>query len=54
MIFFDLCNTLEIFQAYINDIFSEFLDDFCIIYLDDILIYSKSISAYTGHVQKIW
>ena len=31
---FDLCNEFVSFQNYINDIFNEFLNDFCIAYLD--------------------
>ena len=27
---FDLCNVLEIFQHYMNDIFRDFLDEFLI------------------------
>jgi hypothetical protein len=36
---FNLINALASFQAFINDIFREYLDIFVVAYLDDILIY---------------
>ena len=50
---FSLCNAPKTFQSYINETLQEFLDDFYIAYLDDILIYIKSISIYTEHIQKV-
>lgn len=46
-------NTLEIFQAYINEILQEFLDHFCTIYIDEIIINSKSVSAYIEIVKNV-
>ena len=53
VMFFELCNVLEIFQFFINEIFREYLDDFCIIYLNDILIYNNNFEKHQKHVHKI-
>jgi hypothetical protein len=50
---FDLCNELISFQHFINDIFHEYLDEFCIIYLDDILIYNDNELKHKTYVKKI-
>jgi len=51
--FFDLCNELVLFQEYINNIFREFLDKFCIAYLNDILIYNNNKLEYEIYVKLI-
>ena len=51
---FDLCNEFVSFQNYINDIFREFLNDFCIAYLDDILIYNDNEIEYEFHVKRVF
>jgi hypothetical protein len=53
MLFFNLINGSIIFQRYINNVFSDFLDDFIIIYLDDILIYSENEFKHTAYIRKI-
>ena len=50
---FDLCNTLDTFQHYMNDTFHEFLDEFLVIYLDDLLIYSKTLKEHKQHVRRV-
>ena len=50
---FDLCNALETFQLYINDVLKEYLNDFCIVYLNDVLIYSNNKEDHIKHVRKI-
>src|SRR5947207_15240296 len=53
LMFFDLCNDLEMFQHYMNDIFCDFLDEFLVIYLDDLLIYSKTLKKHKQYVWKV-
>ena len=53
MMFFDLCNALETFQSFINEILREYLDDFCIVYIDDILIYNNNHVEHQIHVHKM-
>ena len=46
---FDLCNASTFWQNFINDIFREHLNDFCIAYADDILIYNKIKKEHIEH-----
>ena len=39
---FELCNTSNTFQIFINSTFKKYLNDFCINYLNNILIYSDN------------
>uniref|UniRef100_A0A0W0F9J8 Reverse transcriptase domain-containing protein n=1 Tax=Moniliophthora roreri TaxID=221103 RepID=A0A0W0F9J8_MONRR len=42
MMFFGLSNSPATFQAFMNDILSDFIDEgWCVVYMDDILIFSK-------------
>ena len=50
---FNLYNKLVLFQKYINNIFREFLDKFCISYLDNILIYNNNKFKYEIYVKLI-
>jgi len=50
---FGLCNTPEMFQQYMNDIFRDFLDEFLVVYLDDMLIYSDNLKEHRKHVQMV-
>ena len=50
---FEFCNVLEIFQFFINEIFREYFDDFCIVYLNDIFIYNNNFEKHQKHVHKI-
>jgi len=43
---FSLTNTPMVFQQFMNDIFSDFLDVYVVIYLDDMLIYSNNMSEH--------
>jgi len=52
--FFDLYNKLVSFQEYINDIFREFLNKFCIAYLDNILIYNNNKLKYEIYIKFIF
>ena len=51
---FDLCNVLETFQNFINEILRECLDNFCNVYIDDILIYNNNHMKYQMHVHKVF
>jgi len=51
---FDLYNELVSFQEYINDIFREFLNKFCIAYLNDILIYNDNKLKHKIYVKLIF
>jgi len=42
IMFFELCNALNIFQIFINAILREYLDDFYIVYLNNIFIYNNT------------
>src|SRR5438034_11719641 len=51
--FFDLINTLVIFQVYINHVLHELVDNFCIVYLDDIFIFLKFEEEYYRHLKLV-
>jgi len=53
VILFDLYNEFVSFQKYINNIFREFLDKFCIAYLDNILIYNNNKLKYEIYIKLI-
>ena len=40
-------------QAYINNIFKEYLDKFISIYIDDILVYSRTLEEHVKHVRTV-
>ena len=48
---FELINVSFIWQHFINDIFRNKLDVFCIVYLDDILIYNNIKKQHDEHVR---
>jgi predicted RecB family endonuclease len=50
---FGLINAPATWQAFINNIFREYLNVFVIIYLDDILIFSKTEKEYKEYIKKI-
>jgi hypothetical protein len=50
---FGLTNAPSVFQALMNDVFSDLLDIVCVIYLDDILIFSKTLEEHHGHVTEV-
>jgi len=51
---FDLYNKFILFQKYINNIFREFLDKFCITYLNNILIYNNNKLEYKIYIKLIF
>ena len=50
---FGLTNTHIVFQWFMNDIFSNFLDVYVVIYLDDILIYSNNMSEHHQYIKEV-
>jgi len=50
---FGLINALTVFQRFINNIFSNFLDICVMIYLDDILIYLYNMSKHHQHIKEV-
>ena len=50
---FGLTNAPAVFQALVNDILREMLNKFVFVYLDDILIFSRTLSEHTRHVQLV-
>ena len=50
---FELYNTLNTFQLFINVTLHEYLNDFCINYINNILIYSKTRKKHVFHVSKM-
>ena len=53
VMFFDLCNIFETFQAFINVTLKEYLNDFCFEYFDDILIYNETRDDHVERVFKV-
>jgi hypothetical protein len=50
---FGLCNAPGMFQHFVNDTFSDFLDQFLAAYLDDLLIYLDSLKEHKAHVRLV-
>ncbi len=50
---FNLTNTFIIFQTYINEILTKFLNNFYVIYLNDILIFSIKKTDHINHMKQI-
>ena len=53
MMFFDLCNALDTFQVFINNILRKYLNDFINVFLNDILMYNENKKKHIEHVTKI-
>ena len=50
---FKLCNALNTFQIFINDILREYFNIFYFAYLNDILIYNNIKKKHIEHIKKI-
>lgn len=50
---YGLSNSPSVFQAFMNEVFREFLHQFVIVYIDDILIFSKSLPEHHHHVCQV-
>jgi len=53
VISFELYNILIMFQSFINETLSFYLNNFCIIYINNILVYSNIEKNYKNYVNKI-
>jgi hypothetical protein len=47
------CNTLAVYQALMNHIFSTYIRCFLDVYLDDIIIYSDMFKEHMEHVKLV-
>jgi len=54
VMFFELCNVSTIFQFFINETLSFYLDKFCIVYINNILIYCNIETKYKNYINKIF
>ena len=50
---FGLTNGLAIYQQYMNEVLSDYLDDFCIAYLNNILIYLDNTLEYENYIRLV-
>jgi TRAP-type uncharacterized transport system fused permease subunit len=50
---FGLTNAPALFQQWMNEVLSDYLDVFCIAYLDNIIIYSDNVEQYCQHIRRI-
>ena len=54
VMFFSLCNSPAIFQAFMDEIFSNMLDEeWLVIYMDDILIFSKDAATHRECTRRV-
>jgi uncharacterized protein YqgQ len=53
IMFFDLANASITFQVYINKIFNELINDFCVMYLNVILIFFKNREFHVQHIREV-
>uniref|UniRef100_A0A0W0FSN7 RNA-directed DNA polymerase n=1 Tax=Moniliophthora roreri TaxID=221103 RepID=A0A0W0FSN7_MONRR len=54
VMFFGLSNSPATFQAFMNDILSDFIDEgWCVVYMDDILIFSKDQDEHRKRTERL-
>ncbi|ESK82075.1 reverse transcriptase-rnase h-integrase [Moniliophthora roreri MCA 2997] len=54
VMFFGLSNSPATFQAFMNDILSDFIDEgWCVVYMDDILIFSKDQAEHKERTERL-
>lgn len=54
VMFFGLCNSPPTFQAFINDLCSDFIDEgWLIVYMDDILVFTDSEEKHEKCIQRL-
>ncbi|ESK82950.1 reverse transcriptase-rnase h-integrase [Moniliophthora roreri MCA 2997] len=54
VMFFRLSNSLATFQAFMNDILSDFIDEgWCVVYMDDILLFSKNQDEHRERTERL-
>uniref|UniRef100_A0A0W0F1F4 Putative reverse transcriptase-rnase h-integrase n=1 Tax=Moniliophthora roreri TaxID=221103 RepID=A0A0W0F1F4_MONRR len=54
VMFFGLSNSPATFQAFMNDILSDFIDEgWCVVYMDDILLFSKNQAEHRERTEQL-
>uniref|UniRef100_A0A0W0GA98 Reverse transcriptase domain-containing protein n=1 Tax=Moniliophthora roreri TaxID=221103 RepID=A0A0W0GA98_MONRR len=54
VMFFRLSNSPATFQAFINDILSDFIDEgWCVVYMDDILLFSRNRKEHQERTKRL-
>ncbi|ESK82962.1 reverse transcriptase-rnase h-integrase [Moniliophthora roreri MCA 2997] len=54
VMFFGLSNSLATFQAFMNDILSDFIDEgWCVVYMDDILVFSNDLDEHRDRTERL-
>uniref|UniRef100_A0A0W0FP87 Putative reverse transcriptase-rnase h-integrase n=1 Tax=Moniliophthora roreri TaxID=221103 RepID=A0A0W0FP87_MONRR len=54
VMFFGLSNSPATFQAFMNDILSDFMDEgWCVVYMDDILLFSKDQAKHQERMERL-
>uniref|UniRef100_A0A0W0F076 Reverse transcriptase domain-containing protein n=2 Tax=Moniliophthora roreri TaxID=221103 RepID=A0A0W0F076_MONRR len=54
VMFFGLSNSPTTFQAFMNDILSDFIDEgWCVVYMDDILLFSKDQTEHREQTERL-
>ncbi|KAJ1166607.1 hypothetical protein NDU88_007006 [Pleurodeles waltl] len=48
-----LCNVLDPFQYFVNNVLRAFLDQFLVVYIDDILVFSQNLRDHVDHVRAV-
>uniref|UniRef100_A0A0W0F6B5 Reverse transcriptase domain-containing protein n=2 Tax=Moniliophthora roreri TaxID=221103 RepID=A0A0W0F6B5_MONRR len=52
--FFGLSNSLATFQAFMNDILSDFINEgWCVVYMDNILLFSKNLDEHRDWTERL-
>ncbi|ESK81011.1 reverse transcriptase-rnase h-integrase [Moniliophthora roreri MCA 2997] len=54
VMFFGLSNSPATFQAFMNDVLSDFIDEgWCVVYMDDILVFSKDQEEHRERTERL-
>ena len=52
--FFGMCNSPAIFQAFMDDLFGDYITEgWLLFYMDDLLIHSSNQELHDEHTQKV-